>query len=798
MSESEIKSTEHVDTEGTTLSQPEDTYPEIPQQPQNTQVAPEVETTEQDQPVDASDSGPAVTDTTNDSAVAATYTVDDSAVDATDTTNDSAVDATDTTNDSAVAATDTTDGVTEIIASIIEFSAVDVAAENIVDKTIDTAIEVASELEQSKEKIGALELGPVEGVAGQGEVPAKVESRDGSDNKFTDSDAMFIAEFQDDINLISPGVTELKAKMSSTLLVEVMREDGTKENLKVEVEREGVRKKFFGGWRHKATGKEYLNVYVQTVPKRYVPSSTPKNCRETQTVRTKNIRCQTKSDTSTQMTKTGCWVSDQQDKVIIAGDYVTADEKFEFILRKVIILQSYFRRWKAKRYVDSIRQDHLRRIDWEKKEEERKRREKEKRLKEEYQRRMHPLSKEDFDLVYHALELWRREEVEHINATKSGPERKAALAGLMDEETELIASIERHKLVARKENNVKFRHKFLERCAAPKKWIGFDGMPTKMDTPNTIRAKDLKDTYESLEKRYLSREERLDILLQLKLTVKEHDCKLTKDIVELIDREADLLMRGTKEKNLDGLRKRISTLFLQYIKTPLFNPEVANFIRVPEDPSTLRKNIYYCRGCNNYLPSTDFELTTNARSMGRCRKCKNLDSEGRLREDFSKYRSLLYQIREIEEAYNDNSRVVFLMTEADLRYLTENIWAAQSVLSQWEDTYDLTLVRWNRKHEWSPWNCILLTNEEARAHAKLIKPEEAYGATFTQKIRYRHILAKQYFSTLPKLSEYMSKNLAGVLMPLPSNAEKVIYGGRKKAGKETLELPPLQEPQTVT
>lgn len=50
--------------------------------------------------------------------------------------------------------------------------------------------------------------------------------------------------------------------------------------------------------------------------------------------------------------------------------------------------------------------------------------------------------------------------------------------------------------------------------------------------------------------------------------------------MELIDRETDLLMRDVKEANLGGLRKRISTLFLQYIKTPAFNPEVSRLLKV--------------------------------------------------------------------------------------------------------------------------------------------------------------------------------------------------------------------------
>ncbi len=64
---------------------------------------------------------------------------------------------------------------------------------------------------------------------------------------------------------------------------------------------------------------------------------------------------------------------------------------------------------------------------------------------------------------------------------------------------------------------------------------------------------------------------------------------------------------------LAGLRKRLATLFFQYCKTPLFNPEVAKHIKVPQDLSLLTHNIHYCKSCRQYLPSTDFELTTNSR-----------------------------------------------------------------------------------------------------------------------------------------------------------------------------------------
>lgn len=62
--------------------------------------------------------------------------------------------------------------------------------------------------------------------------------------------------------------------------------------------------------------------------------------------------------------------------------------------------------------------------------------------------------------------------------------------------------------------------------------------------------------------------------------MKEFDCNLTRDIVDLIDREADMLNRGRSEESLEGLRKRLANLFLQFVHTPEFNPEAARFQQV--------------------------------------------------------------------------------------------------------------------------------------------------------------------------------------------------------------------------
>ena len=58
---------------------------------------------------------------------------------------------------------------------------------------------------------------------------------------------------------------------------------------------------------------------------------------------------------------------------------------------------------------------------------------------------------------------WRQEELETINASLSGAKRKAALCHLLDQETQLIASIGRHKLEADTDNKQRAIQKFLDK-----------------------------------------------------------------------------------------------------------------------------------------------------------------------------------------------------------------------------------------------------------------------------------------------------------------------------------------------
>ncbi|XP_076976456.1 IQ motif and ubiquitin-like domain-containing protein isoform X1 [Tamandua tetradactyla] len=590
------------------------------------------------------------------------------------------------------------------------------------------------------------------------------------------------------------------------------------QDISVEIVKSDFHKPFLGGFRHKITGIEYHNAGTQTVPKKLTEKQ-DMFCRDTQTVYQRKKLQQTANTTSTQMTKIGVYVSNMTDKLVIPGRYFSAAEYHAKRLEAVLVIQTYYRRWHAKVVVENLRRQQRLRLEWEAQEKLRKIREKEEWMKLDYYRRHNPKTKEDFELLYNALEyqtvqylknvflaedrvdsynkrdwqvlnlikpkamvsccipynqltdeektqvwftdgssgyaVWRQEELTRINQSFTGAERKAALCELLEKETQIIASIGRHRYIADVENQDASIQAFLDKCSAPKTWNTFDGKITEMDTQFTIRARELQNIYKCIMLKNLSQDERLDVLLTLKHTVKEHECKLTQEILELIDREVDLMMRGVKHHNLEGLRKRIATLFFHYIKTPLFNPEVARHLKVPQDPLKFYKKIYFCHGCQLYLPSTEFSVSSTSHRIYRCRHCVSLDNEARQRESFLKYKCLLQRLYLSETDYEDDSKIAFLMQSQDVQYLTENIWASQSALSAWDDLNDLVMVRWNKSLEWSPWNCILLTKDEGVAHLKLMNIEEDYEPMFIHKIKHKHILAKNYFSQIPVFTSFL-------------------------------------------
>ena len=173
----------------------------------------------------------------------------------------------------------------------------------------------------------------------------------------------------------------------------------------------------------------------------------------------------------------------------------------------------------------------------------------------------------------------------------SPEEKQKALQKLLFKETKLLQTIDRLKVLAQKENQEDNVNKMLSKMSKPKRWNLKDGHVIEVQTPYTTRAIELQQLYFGLQVPILTTEERLDVLLHVKWTVKEFDCNLTREIVDLIDREADLLSRGRNPKTLTGLRRRISHLFITFTETPEFNPEVAKYQINVDDAYDLKESV---------------------------------------------------------------------------------------------------------------------------------------------------------------------------------------------------------------
>ncbi|XP_026724467.1 IQ and ubiquitin-like domain-containing protein isoform X2 [Athene cunicularia] len=487
--------------------------------------------------------------------------------------------------------------------------------------------------------------------------------------------------------------------MPDVITVRVQRDSDSFQDVVVKIERPTYCKPFLGGFKNRITGVEFHNAGSQTIRKKQPDKGIQLFCRETQTAFEINKTQQTKNTTSTQMAKVGLYVSNMTDKLINPGKYLTAKEYHERRLEAVIVLQTYFRRWHAINVVQNLREEKRLRLVWEAQEEVRRKKEKDEKLRKEQERRLNPKTREDFELLYHALELWRREETEWINTTLTGAERKAAFCGLLEKEAQLIAAIGRHKLNADEENQQRAILHFLNKCAQPKRWKAYDGKITEMDTQYTLHARELFEICRSISMNDIPKDERIDVLLTLRRTVK-----------------------------------------------------------VPPDPLKLYKNVNFCHSCENYLPATEFPVPANCRTIGRCRLCCKLDNEARRRDAFLTYKLILENLRKSEADYQDDAEIVYLVQLQDLQYLIENIWGCRSALSACSDLYDLVMVRWDKHHEWSPWNTILLSRDEADAHLKLCNIQKAYEAAFIQRIKHKHIQAKTYFAQIPVMTSVLHRS----------------------------------------
>ena len=340
------------------------------------------------------------------------------------------------------------------------------------------------------------------------------------------------------------------------------------------------RKPFLGGFKHKRTPAVYHNATTQcSTETTAVRDMSGKLSRTTQTQGVTRS-CQTQRECGTQMRRPDLIVDETYDRVVVARPYFSADRLLVLQTQKTIQLQAFVRGWRARKIAKQLRNERdAERAALEEEDVRRKQDHHQKRL-EEIGRRTHPRTTQDFNVLQNELEAWRLQEVKRIeDADLSEDEKRLAMMELLKKQTKLLQTIDRLQIQAQKENRAQKINTTLNKMSSAKSWGTKSAV--HVETPFTIRARELRDLYNGLLLAGLTIDERLDILLHVKWTVKEFECALSREIVELVDREADLLNRGRKDSSLSGLRQRLANLFLQFVETPEFNPEAVQYQRVP-------------------------------------------------------------------------------------------------------------------------------------------------------------------------------------------------------------------------
>ena len=171
-------------------------------------------------------------------------------------------------------------------------------------------------------------------------------------------------------------------------------------------------------------------------------------------------------------------------------------------------------------------------------------------------------------------------------STLSDEDKNLALQELLHKEISLLQTIEKLKISANKENKNEKIENFLKKMSADKKWMRHDGHYINVATLDTKIAEKLQEQFKNLNE-HTTKDNRIKNLYEFKNLMensyKDHKCSLIQEILSLIQRESYILQMGRPESSVEGLRQRLNNLFLNYIETPIFNPEAVKFQTIPKE-----------------------------------------------------------------------------------------------------------------------------------------------------------------------------------------------------------------------
>lgn len=122
-------------------------------------------------------------------------------------------------------------------------------------------------------------------------------------------------------------------------------------------------------------------------------------------------------------------------------------------------------------------------------------------LENELQRRLNPKTPEDFELLQSELMQWKQRQNRKIVVTARNPlHKKEMTVKLLEDEAKLIRKIETLKAAASETWKMEKLEKIMEQMTMTKEWGTADGMLISVETPEIVRAREMKDAFAELKK----------------------------------------------------------------------------------------------------------------------------------------------------------------------------------------------------------------------------------------------------------------------------------------------------------
>mgnify|MGYP005983643491 FL=1 len=532
------------------------------------------------------------------------------------------------------------------------------------------------------------------------------------------------------------------------LTVRVQTSDEGIKDVVVEVVNKAITKPFLGGYFDKCSGLEYHHGYTQTPPPKPKVPPEMKSHRDTQTYDMRNRKIDLPYAQATQMARQDLYIPSVGDKILTAGPYETAEEREKRldVEGKVRTIQRYFRAWLTKKRLKKYHEEYQKRLRLMLEREAEEKREDMERKKKDLISRVFPRTAADFSMLYAMTERWKKAEIKRIIEMHCGPARIAEFYLLLEKEIEILRSIEALRIKLKNDRKIQREIDFFKTIGDP--WTfksSYKNIPVEVDTLETQKGRTFRDLYQAVCDMSLDPSNRMLVLLELRRGFETHTCAVSNEVIELIDRACELLARGFTAGQFESLQKRIEALLLHHFELPECNEGVTNrYNRLSEKSMT--QNLFYCEGCHKLKPIESYNVGIKTRAPKICATCKFIDRSKEPWIDISPYRFILRQIRKTERLLHAPSSIAFIIQDKDIYHIVTHIWHGHSALSECDNVYQLRLPRWDKTKDWAPWNCILLTLEEAKSHLRIERLEDVYDENLLSQVFNKHALAKKYFA----------------------------------------------------